>query len=225
MANDSANKDNIKGIWFEKEYMRTYPYDSLAAAMIGYCSDGDVGALGIESEYNNVLNGTNGRKYGYYTDNNAIENTVTPPEDGRTVVSTIDVNVQSIVEQEILNWNEAHKSGTKDGSLNMACLIMNPNNGEVIAMASYPGCQVEGYNIGGKTGTAEKIPRDQGNYLVSFIGFAPYNNPDIVIYTIVDTPNVEDQAHSSYAQEITKNVLEQILPYMNIDRVDVDPVD
>ena len=64
---------------------------------------------------------------GYYTDNNAIENTVTPPEDGRTVVSTIDVNVQSIVEQEILNWNEAHKSGTKDGSLNMACLIMNPN--------------------------------------------------------------------------------------------------
>ena len=60
---------------------------------------------------------------------------------------------------------------------------------------------------------------------MSFIGFAPYNNPDIVIYTIVDTPNVEDQAHSSYAQEITKNVLEQILPYMNIDRVDVDPVD
>ena len=68
LKEDNANKDKIAGIWFEKEYMRTYPYDSLAAAMIGYCSDGNVGALGIESEYNNVLNGTNGRKYGlsYY---------------------------------------------------------------------------------------------------------------------------------------------------------------
>ena len=84
---------------------------------------------------------------------------------------------------------------------------------------------VEGYEIGGKTGTAEKLPREEGNYLVSFIGFAPYNHPEIVIYTVIDTPKVDDQAHSSYAQEITQRVLEQILPYLNIDRADQDPVD
>lgn len=465
LKKDSANKDKISGIWFEKEYMRTYPYDSLAAALIGYCSNGNNGALGIESQYNNQLNGANGRKYGYFTDNKSIENTVIPPENGKTVVSTIDVNVQSIVEQEILNWNEAHKGDTPDGSANTACIVMNPNNGEILAMASYPtfdlnnprdlsarftpeqlaalpeeaqveelsklwknfcvsntyepgstfkpftvataleigsingdetymcdgkeivseheihcvnrdghglltvegsllescndalmqivrtvgpdtfydfqsdfgfgqkttidlpneastknlvytrdelrriesnlatnsfgqnfnvtmiqlasaysslinggylyqphvvgsmldshgnkvytnnpvvlkktvssdvseilkkymlhvvevgtatGVQVEGYNIGGKTGTAEKLPREEGNYLVSFIGFAPYNHPEIVIYTIIDTPKVDDQAHSSYAQEITQRVLEQILPYLNIDRADQDIVE
>ena len=465
LKKDGANKDKISGIWFEKEYMRTYPYDSLAAALIGYCSNGNNGALGIESQYNNQLNGANGRKYGYFTDNKSIENTVIPPENGKTVVSTIDVNVQSIVEQEIINWNEAHRGDTPDGSANTACIVMNPNNGEILAMASYPtfdlnnprdlsarftpeqlaalpeeaqveelsklwknfcvsntyepgstfkpftvataleigsingdetymcdgkeivseheihcvnrdghglltvegsllescndalmqivrtvgpdtfydfqsdfgfgqkttidlpneastknliytrdelnriesnlatnsfgqnfnvtmiqlasaysslinggylyqphvvgsmldshgnkvytnnpvvlkktvssdvseilkkymlhvvevgtatGVQVEGYNIGGKTGTAEKLPREEGNYLVSFIGFAPYNHPEIVIYTVIDTPKVDDQAHSSYAQEITQRVLEQILPYLNIDRADQDPVD
>ena len=85
--------------------------------------------------------------------------------------------------------------------------------------------QVEGYNIGGKTGTAEKLPREEGNYLVSFIGFTPYNHPEIVIYTVVDTPKVPDQAHSSYAQEITQRILDQILPYLNIERADQDPVE
>lgn len=461
-ASDDKNKDNIKGIWFEKEYMRTYPYDNLAASLIGYCSDSGVGVLGIESQYNSELTGTNGRRYGYYGDSNAIENTVIAPEDGKTIVSTIDVNIQSIVEQKILEWNEAHSENGEDGSLNTACIILDPSNGEVLAMANYPGfdlnnprdlstrfseeqlnamseeeqvdilsslwknycvsstfepgstfkpftvamglengningdetymcdgkeivssheihcvnrdghglltvegallescndalmqmvrvigadtfsdyqsvfgfgqkttidlpneastksllytkeqldrvesnlatnsfgqnfnvtmiqlvsaysslinggnlykphvvestvdrlgnkssngnetvlkktissdvsdilkeymlhvvtdgtangVMIDGYNIGGKTGTAEKIPRDEGNYLVSFIGFAPYNNPKLVIYTVVDTPNVSDQAHSSYAQEITHEILQEVLPYMNIDRVEED---
>ena len=94
----------------------------------------------------------------------------------------------------------------------------------VVEVGTATGVQVEGYNIGGKTGTAEKLPREEGNYLVSFIGFAPYNHPEIVIYTVIDTPKVDDQAHSSYAQEITQRVLEQILPYLNIDRADQDIV-
>ena len=93
------NKNKIAGIWFEKQYMRTYPYDNLAASLIGYCTDGNAGALGIESQYNSDLNGSNGRRYGYYGDSNAIENTVIAPEDGKIIVSTIDVNIQSIVEK------------------------------------------------------------------------------------------------------------------------------
>ena len=76
--------------------------------------------------------------------------------------------------------------------------------------------KVDGYSLGGKTGTAEKQPRNQGNYLVSFIGFAPYENPELVIYCIVDEPNTEDQPHSYYAQNIVREILEEIYPYMNI---------
>lgn len=76
--------------------------------------------------------------------------------------------------------------------------------------------KVDGYSLGGKTGTAEKQPRNQGNYLVSFIGFAPYENPELVIYCIVDEPNTADQPHSYYAQNIVREILEEILPYMNI---------
>ena len=70
--------------------------------------------------------------------------------------------------------------------------------------------------MGGKTGTAEKQPREDKNYLVSFIGFAPYENPELVIYTVIDTPNSESQPHSNYAQMLTREILREVLPYMNI---------
>ena len=75
---------------------------------------------------------------------------------------------------------------------------------------------VEGYEIGGKTGTAEKLPRSEKKYLVSFIGFAPVDDPQVVVYVIVDEPNVADQAHSSFAQTIAHNIFEQVLPYMGV---------
>lgn len=55
---------------------------------------------------------------------------------------------------------------------------------------------VEGYTIGGKTGTAEKIPRNKGNYVLSFIGFSPVENPQIMLYVAVDEPDVESQSTS-----------------------------
>jgi stage V sporulation protein D (sporulation-specific penicillin-binding protein) len=76
--------------------------------------------------------------------------------------------------------------------------------------------KVDGYSMGGKTGTAQKLPRGNGKYLVSFIGFAPYDNPELVIYCIVDEPNAKDEAHSYYAQNIVREILEEVLPYMNI---------
>ena len=76
--------------------------------------------------------------------------------------------------------------------------------------------KVDGYSLGGKTGTAEKIPRDDVSYLVSFIGFAPVENPELVIYCIIDEPNVDDQPHSTFAQNIVREILEEIMPYMNI---------
>ncbi|MBR1629909.1 MAG: hypothetical protein IJ679_11705, partial [Lachnospiraceae bacterium] len=79
---------------------------------------------------------------------------------------------------------------------------------------------VNGYDIGGKTGTAQKLPRSAAKYLVSFIGYVPQENPEVMIYCIVDEPNVAAQDHSTYAQEIVHNILLQTLPYLGIEQVE-----
>ncbi len=448
---------NIRGVWFEKEYQRRYPFNSLASSVLGFVSSGNVGTIGLENYYNSTLNGINGREFGYLNAESDFEKTVIAPQDGSTLVTTIDANIQSIVEKKILEFNAAYTNNYRDGvgSLNTAVIVMNPNTGAIMAMAEYPtfdlnnprdvsslfteeeletvsqedqmaalnqlwrnfcvsetfepgsvqkpftiagglengtlntnmsficdghetvsgsfiGCvnlhghgtvnlekslmdscndslmqmamnhigisnftkyqsifgfgqktgidlpgeaytasliyneenmttidlatnsfgqnynctmiqvasafsslvnggtyyqpymvskvlgadggtlsvteptvlkqtvskgtsdilksymyntvtsgtgsqaKVDGYSLGGKTGTAEKLPRNQGNYLVSFLGFAPYENPELVIYCIVDEPNSEDQPHSYYAQNIVREILEEIYPYMNI---------
>ena len=60
-----ADNKNIKGVWFELEYKRVYPNNSLASHVIGYTNAGNVGTYGIEQFYNDYLNGTDGRTYGY----------------------------------------------------------------------------------------------------------------------------------------------------------------
>lgn len=455
---DKVNK-NINGVWFEKEYQRMYPYNTLASAVIGFTSDGNVGTSGLENYYDDVLNGTNGREYGYLNSDSAFEKTVIEPTNGNTIVSSIDTNIQSIVETKIKEFNDAYRnnSRTGEGSANTAVIMMDPNNGEIIAMADYPAfncndprdlsefysegemegmsdeetlnflnqlwqnycvtgtyepgsvqkpmtiacgietgtldtdmsfecdghekidghtihcvnksghgtetlekslmdscndalmqmsykigvsnfsnyqsifgfgrktgidlpgeaytgslvytetnmnkvdlatnafgqnynctmvqmvsafsslinggtyyqphvirkvtdehgntvstngptvvkqtvsrstsdllrkylksvvsdgtgktAKVDGYSMGGKTGTAEKSSKgtkEEDKYLVSFIGFAPADNPQVVIYCIVDEPNVKDQAHSYYAQNIVREILREALPYMNI---------
>ena len=458
---DDENYPNVKGIWLEEDYLRSYPYGTLASDVIGFTVSGNVGALGIESAYNDVLNGTDGREYGYFSDESTVEQTVIAAQNGNTVVSTIDATLQSIVEQCILEFNEEHRGEVREdepGSANTAVLIMDPNTGEILAMASYPnfdlndprnlssiyteeawnemseteqleamneiwrnfcvsdtfepgstikpftvaagletaaltgeecytcggylsvggwdikchntaGCgyqtiadaianscnvalmhiaatigeedfcryqrvfgfgeytgidlpgeaytegllytadtmgetdlatnsfgqnfnvtmiqlaagfsslinggyyyephivkqiqdengavietrdpvllsktistetstmvktylkavmeygtgssaAVEGYDIGAKTGTAEKLPRNNGNYLLSYIGYAPQENPEVVVYVIIDEANVEDQSTSSYVKDLAQKIMAQAFPYLNITTID-----
>ena len=460
---DDDPDNNITGVWFEKEYKRVYPYGSMAAATLGFTTSGNVGVVGLENQYNSVLNGVNGRSYGYLNHDSDLERTVIEAQNGNTLVTTLDANIQSIVEQEILNFNQQYTNENGLGSKNTAVLVMDPDTGGILAMAQYPGfdlnnpwdlsayytpeeltamseqdqlnilnqlwknyavtntyepgstakpftvagglesgalkgdetfvCdggeQIAGYNVrcvnrnghgletiqdalvnscndalmqmsyrigpvtfsqfqslfgfgqrtwidlpgetstasliydekalestinlatnsfgqnfnvtmvqmasafcslvnggklyqphlveritddagntvqeiepvlrkqtiskevsdqmkqylravvtdgsasaagvdsydvGGKTGTAQKFDtetgqRAKGKYLVSFIGYAPQEHPEVLVYVIVDEPNVEDQAHSSYALGIAHNILQQILPYMNISRI------
>lgn len=75
---------------------------------------------------------------------------------------------------------------------------------------------VEGYSIGGKTGTAEKLPRGNKKYILSFIGFAPAEDPQIMVYCIVDEPNVDDQSTSGAGSVLFKMIAEDLFPYLNI---------
>ena len=74
--------------------------------------------------------------------------------------------------------------------------------------------KVKGYSIGGKTGTAEKKGRNKKEYLVSFIGCTPADDPEIAIYVIVDEPNVADQAHSTFATEFASQIMKKVLPFL-----------
>lgn len=73
-----------------------------------------------------------------------------------------------------------------------------------------------GYMIGGKTGTAETLPRGNREYVVSFMGYAPADNPQIAIYAVVDRPNVQYQDDAKHATRIVRKVLTEVLPYLNI---------
>ena len=78
--------------------------------------------------------------------------------------------------------------------------------------------RVAGYKVGGKTGTAEKLPRSAHNYLVSFCGFAPADDPQLLMYVVIDTPNLPDkeQAHSTFATEVFQKIMAEALPYLNV---------
>lgn len=73
-----------------------------------------------------------------------------------------------------------------------------------------------GYMIGGKTGTAETVPRTSNDRVVSFMGYAPADDPQIAIYVVVDRPNVAVQGDAKYATKIVKKILTEVLPYLNI---------
>ncbi len=455
-SGDAEKKGKINGVWFEKEYQREYPYGSLASAVVGFTTSGNLGMDGVENSYNSVLNGTNGREYGYLNSDSNFEKTVIDAQNGNDVTLTIDANIQKIVEDKIAAFEEEYRDAAREGagSKHVGVIVMNPQNAEVLAMANYPNydssnprdlsayytqeeidamdddaeldalnqlwsnfcitytyepgstvkpftvacgldtgtldpnrtficdgyetisghdihcvntnghgletvedalknscndalmqmsydigpenfskyqqifgfgtktnidlpgeartdsliytedqlstinlatnsfgqnfnvtmiqvasafcsiinggnyyqphvvkkitdengnviqedngtllkktvssstsellkqylyatvsdgtgkyAKVPGYSMGGKTGTAQKLPRGQGNYLVSFIGFAPVDNPQLLVYVVVDEPNAEEEFHSTFAQEIAKGIFEETLPYLNI---------
>ena len=61
LQNDEKNGKNIKGVWFEKEYIREHPYDTLASTLLGFTTSGNVGIGGLEDYYNETLNGVDGK--------------------------------------------------------------------------------------------------------------------------------------------------------------------
>lgn len=140
MQGDSENYPNIKGVWFEEEYKRSYPNGSLACDVIGFTSADNVGTFGLEEYYNDVLNGTTGREYGYLSDDSLLERTTKPAVDGYNIVTTLDANIQTIVERKIADFNAEHKNEARDGegSNNTGVIIMEVDTGNVLAMASYP---------------------------------------------------------------------------------------
>ena len=128
--NKEETKGEIKGVWFEEEYQRSYPFETVASHIVGFTVSGDVGTYGIEQWYDEELTGTNGRTYGYYDSSLNIQKTVKKAVNGNQIVSTIDVNVQRVVQHYVETFlNDI-------GAENVGVVMMDANSGEILAMQS-----------------------------------------------------------------------------------------
>lgn len=127
---DKELEGEIKGVWFEEEYKRSYPYESVASHIIGFTVSGDVGTYGIEQQYNEELTGINGRTYGYYDSSLNIQKTVKEAVNGNQIVSTIDINVQRVVQRNVEEFLDTV------GAENVGVIMLDADTGEVLAMQS-----------------------------------------------------------------------------------------
>lgn len=159
----------IKGVWFEEDYRRIYPGGTLAADVIGFTTTDSQGQYGLEEYYDNILNGVKGREYGYLNDDLNLERTVKSPVDGYNLHSTIDVNLQSIVEKYLSRFMEQNKDAYRagNGAENVGCIIQNVNTGEILAMASAPTFDLnntrDGQSLLGSM-MVEKYDKENGYY-------------------------------------------------------------
>ena len=137
LLEDEERGPKIKGVWFEDSYIRRYPNNSLACHVVGYTVTGNQGQTGIEEEYSSILNGTNGRSYNYLNEDLEQAKSVKVPTDGNSVVSTIDVTLQGIVEKCIDKFIEDYTNKYVEGpaAKNIGVVMMDPQSGEILAMA------------------------------------------------------------------------------------------
>ena len=131
--NNDSN-ERINGIWFEEEYKRNYPKDTLASNVVGFINKEGNPVMGLEEYYDKELAGLNGRKYGYLGSDYELYSVEKEAENGASLVTTIDPMMQRVCEEKINEW----KNG-EIGSKSASALIMNPNTGEIYAMASTNG--------------------------------------------------------------------------------------
>lgn len=108
---------------------------------------------------------------------------------------------------------------------------LKPMLKETVLTGTAKKAAIKGYSIGGKTGTAEKITpvekngktyyvRNKQDYLVSFIGFTPVENPQVVIYVTIDEPNVDFQANSGLAVELERQCMKDIIKILGLKKTE-----
>ncbi|MGN1230319.1 MAG: peptidoglycan D,D-transpeptidase FtsI family protein, partial [Anaerotignum sp.] len=131
----AIRKANYPGVEVDEDVQRVYPYSELAAQVIGFVGKDNQGIIGLEAKYDELLEGEKG-KILTLTDSRGnevdSEQERIPPVDGKNLVTTIDVVMQQYAEQTIAKAVET--KGAKRGVI----IILNPQNGEIYAMANYP---------------------------------------------------------------------------------------
>lgn len=133
---DKIREYGLPGVKVDEDYKRFYPYDTLASKVIGFTGADNQGILGLEVKYDDYLQGING-KILTLTDARGVEienagETRMEPVNGNDLYISLDSNIQMYCEQA------AQKVYTEKAAQNVSVLVMNPQNGEIMAMVNYP---------------------------------------------------------------------------------------
>lgn len=133
---DAIRAYGLSGVKVDEDYKRYYPYGTLASKVLGFTGADNQGILGLEVKYNEYLQGTNG-KILTLTDARGIEienagESRLEPVNGYDLCLSLDYNIQMYCEQA------AKKVCTKKSADSVSVIVMNPQNGELMAMVNYP---------------------------------------------------------------------------------------
>ena len=116
-------------------------------------------------------------------------------------------------ETSVLGFEEKKQVISENTSLQMREMLE-----KVVAEGGGSKCAIEGYRIGWKTATSEKLPRGTGRYISSFIGFAPADNPVVMAAVLIDEPEGTYYG-GTIAAPVVRDIFLNILPYLGIDKV------
>jgi stage V sporulation protein D (sporulation-specific penicillin-binding protein) len=133
---DKIREYDLDGVMVDEDYKRYYPYDSLASKVIGFTGSDNQGIIGLEVKYDQYLKGTDGEiltlttAYGVEIEN-AAEDRI-EPQAGNDLYISLDMNIQQYAEQAALKVMKAKQAS------NVKLIVMNPQNGELLAMVNVP---------------------------------------------------------------------------------------
>lgn len=134
---------DLIGVGGESDSQRIYAFSQTAASVVGFMGT-DVGLLGVEKQYDKYLKGVQGRDFTKYTSADEVEKNIIEAQNGDTIVTTIDTNIQKFAEEAIAN--EVKRSSPQRAAM----IVMNPNTGEILAMACSPGFDLNNpYDLAG----------------------------------------------------------------------------
>ena len=133
---DAIRESNLAGVKVDEDYKRYYPYGSLASKVIGFTGGDNQGIIGLEVKYEEILKGSPG-KILTTTDARGVEidklgETREEPEEGKSLLISLDANIQEFVQQAALKVMEEKQAER------VSILLMNPQNGEIYACVNVP---------------------------------------------------------------------------------------
>lgn len=131
---------------------------------------------------------------------------------GRLVTPHFGVRITDSQGREVLSLSYDEKDNAVSEE---TCQIMKDILEKVVSEGSGSNAFIEGYRIGGKTATSQKLPRGNGKYISSFLGFADADNPTVMAIVLIDEPEGLYYG-GTIAAPIIKKLYENILPYLNI---------
>lgn len=140
---DKISSLNLEGVYLVKESKRYYPYGNLLSHSLGYVGIDNQGLSGLELQYDKYLTGESGA-IKYFSDAKGnklnLSDVYLEPQDGMNLQLTIDINIQKSLERELNNIVDMF---TPDMAL---AIVMDPNTGEILGMASRPDYDSNNYN-------------------------------------------------------------------------------